>query len=184
MDKINGLSYSFRIVVGIIIFVLLMGNGASTGIGNPVVTIIATVDIKPDTCNKDMSDMKEILAFIEIPNYDVNEIDVSTVKLSTEKGIVMAELSPKKVDDYDHDKIPDIKVTFNMHHVHQIVDMEDKVKLKISGMVSGMKFEGTDEILVMGKEEHHPPPPVPEQSTIVLVSLGLLGMLFFLRRSG
>jgi hypothetical protein len=96
------------------------------------------------------SDSNAITAYIEIPDYDVNKIDVTTVKLGTKKGYVMAELSPTKVGDYDHDKIPDMTVKFDKNDVLQIVDAGDEVRLTISGMVSGIKFEGADEIRVIG----------------------------------
>jgi parallel beta-helix repeat protein len=151
----------------------------------PVIT--ATVDIDPDNLNKDKkNDKKEASVYIEIHGYDVNDIDVSTIKLSTQKGYVMAELSPTEVGDYDYDNIPDRMVKFNMQDVLEIVDIGDQVKLTISGMVSGNKFEGFDQIRVKGKEEPPqpplPPPPVPELPTIVLMGLGLVCLFVLSRR--
>lgn len=144
----------------------------------------AMVDVKPDTLNK-ASQGGTVTAYIEILGYDVNDIDVSTVILSTINGKISAQLSSTEVGDYDSDGIPDLMVKFDKQAVIGIVDIGDHVKLTISGMVSGLKFEGSDEIRVNGKEETPlPPPPVPEQSTIVLVSGGLLGILLVLRRSG
>ena len=145
----------------------------------PASLISATIDVKPDTLNK-TSPGGAVTAYIEIPEYDVNDIDVSKVLLSTNNGNVPAQLSPSEVGDYDNDNIPDRMVTFDKGAVIRIVDVGDKVKLTISGMVSGLKFEGVDEIRVIGEQ---PPPPVPELSTIILVSAGLLGMLLVLRRS-
>lgn len=137
------------------------------------------MDVKPDTLNKaSQSDENTVTAYIEIPGYDVNSIDVSTVTLGTSKGKVTAQLEPTVVGDYDGDGIPDAMVKFDRQAVIEIVDI-GKNTLTVSGTVAGETFEGSDEIRVMNNNE------VPEFPTIALPIATIIGLLFlFQRRKG
>jgi Tol biopolymer transport system component len=111
----------------------------------------ATVDVNPDTLNK-ASKGGTVTAYIEIPGYDINNIDVSTVRLSTNNRTVSAQLTPTSIGDYDSDGIPDRMVKFDRQAVIGIVDVGDVV-VTISGKISGKDFEGTDMIRVIGKQK-------------------------------
>lgn len=114
------------------------------------IAVPATVDIKPDTLNMaSKSNKNAVTAYIEIPGYDVNEIDVSTVTMSTKKGEVSAQLSPTGVGDYDNDGIPDRMVKFDRQAVIAIVDVGE-ANITIRGSVEGVTFEGNDIISVVG----------------------------------
>jgi len=130
------------------------GNSASRSATFNVKPISATVDIKPDTLNKDSkSDKSAVTVYIELPSgFDVNDIDVSTITLSTSKGSIKAQLSPTKVGDYDSDGILDRMVKFSRQAVIPLVDAGEKVKITISGKVAGVAFEGSDEIRVIGSK--------------------------------
>lgn len=79
---------------------------------NLIGIIPAIVDVKPDTLNKaSHGNVVTAYIYIKLSGYDVNEIDVSTVTLSTNNGKVSALLSPTQVGDYDSDGIPDRMVT-------------------------------------------------------------------------
>jgi hypothetical protein len=124
------------------------GNSATKYVTFNLVGIVpAIVDINPDTLNK-ASKGGAVTTYIEITGYDVNDIDVSTVKLRTNKGIVSAQSTPTSVGDYDSDGIPDRMVKFDRQAVIGIVDVGD-VEVTISGKISGKDFEGTDVIRVI-----------------------------------
>ncbi len=112
--------------------------------------IHANTDIKPDTLNKaSHSDENAVAAYIEIPGYDVNNIDVGTITLSTAKGSTSARLSPTEVGDYNSNGVPDLMVKFDRQEVIAIVETGERVKIKISGKVAGAVFEGANEIRVI-----------------------------------
>jgi len=76
--------------------------------------IPATVDIDPDTLNL-KSKGRWITAYIELPEgYDVNDINVSTVRLN---DTIAAEQHPAEVGDHDEDGIPDLMVKFDRRAV-------------------------------------------------------------------
>ncbi len=112
----------------------------------------ATVDVKPDTLNiASKSDKNAVTVYIEVSCYDVNNIDMSTVTLSTEKGSVPAQLSPTEVGDYDSDGIPDRMVKFDRQAVIAIVNVGEKVKVNIQGKIGDAVFAGSDEIRVIAR---------------------------------
>ncbi len=95
------------------------------------------------------SDKNAVIVYIEIPGYDINTIDVSTVTLNTTNGSVPAQLSPIEIGDYDSDGIPDLMVKFERQAVIGIVDVGDNIKITISGEVGGIIFNGSDKIRVI-----------------------------------
>lgn len=111
-------------------------------LGAPVVP--ATVDIDPDTANlKSMG--KWITAYIRVPeDYDVNDVDISTVKLN---GEIPAELHPTEIGDYDADGIADLMVKFKRQNLMAILSVGEAT-LTITGEVNGFYFEGSDTIRV------------------------------------
>lgn len=142
--------------------------------------ISATVDIDPDTLNlKDKEDHNEkeckherddekcengdhkevhegrwITAYIELPEgYDVNDINVSTVRLN---DTIAAEQHPAEVGDHDEDGIPDLMVKFDRRAVIYIIsgNATGEVELTVTGnLYSGISFRGSDTIRVIKKEE-------------------------------
>jgi len=106
----------------------------------------ATVDIAPDVLNL-KSKGKWITVYIEFPqNYDLADINVSTIKLN---DTVSAELKPASIGDYDDDGILDLMVKFDRGEVTSILEAGDYVEVKISGELNdGTKFNGTDYITV------------------------------------
>jgi hypothetical protein len=139
--------------------------------------IPATVDVKPDTLNKaSQSDENTVTAYIEIPGYDVNAIDVSTVILGTNNGNVPAQLSPTVVDDFDSDGIPDIMVKFDRQAVIGIVDIGN-VEVTVSGEIGGDEFNGSDKMVVINEPEQ-----IPEFLTIALPMLSVVEILLIFGR--
>jgi len=105
--------------------------------------IVAMVDMEPDTL-RSKGKGKKITAYIELPEgYDVNDIDISTIRLN---DAVSAELKPTKIRDYDQDGIPDLMVKFNLVPIVNLLSLGD-VELTITGTLNdGILFEGTDAI--------------------------------------
>lgn len=126
--------------------------------------IPATIDIDPDTLNL-KSQGEWVTAYIELPgSCDVNEIDVSTVKLITPFGeeVSVDSSAPATVGDYDSNGIPDLMVKFDRATVVEYsgtvdtVDdgtgIDEDVEFTIKGeLTGGTPFEGRDTVRVIKK---------------------------------
>ena len=108
--------------------------------------LLATVDFEPDHLNL-KSKGKWVTCYIELPKgYDVADIVVGTVILN---GKVYAESRPTKVEDHDHDGIPDLMVKFSRSDVERVLKPGDYVVITIGGALKdGTCFEGSDTIRV------------------------------------
>ena len=113
-------------------------------------SLLAEVDINPDVLNL-TSKGNWITSYIELPEgYAAENIDVSTVTL---EGIIPAELSPIQVGDHDYDGIPDLMVKFDRQVlIGYLEGATGEVTLTLTGDVDGNSFEGSDTIIVIGKE--------------------------------
>lgn len=108
----------------------------------------AAIEIDPDTLNLN-SKGKWITCHIELPEgYDVEDIDVSTIKLNDQ---VPAESHPTGVGDCDNDGVTDLMVKFNRAAVQQILQAGDEVEITVTGELNGETFEGSDTIRVIDK---------------------------------
>jgi hypothetical protein len=88
-----------------------------------------------------------VTVYIELPEgYDVEDIDVSTVKLN---DTVPALAHPTEVGDYDSDGVPDLMVKFNRSDVIDILEVGEEITVTIVGEVAGIAFEGSDTIRVI-----------------------------------
>jgi len=109
--------------------------------------IPATIDIYPETLNTWSLFGKWITAYIELPEgYDVNDIDISSVKLN---GEVLAESHPTKIGDYDKDGIPDLMVKFYRANVVRSILRRGEDGVTIRGMLIGNSFKGSETIRVI-----------------------------------
>ena len=113
-------------------------------------SLLAEVDINPDVLNP-KSKGNWITSYIELPEgYAAENIDVSTVTL---EGIISAESSPTQVGDHDDDGIPDLMVKFDRQVlIGYLGGATGEVTLTLTGDVDGKPFEGSDTIIVIGKE--------------------------------
>jgi hypothetical protein len=111
--------------------------------------IQATINIDPDTLNLN-SKGKWITCYIELPgDYDVEDIDVSTIKLNDE---VPAESRPTGIGDCDDDGIAELMVKFDRSAVQEILEAGDEVEITVTGELNDdTKFEGSDTIRVINK---------------------------------
>jgi hypothetical protein len=111
--------------------------------------IEAMVDIDPDTLNLN-SKGKWITCYIELPEgYDVDDIDVSTIKLNDQ---VPAESHPTGIGDEDDDGVPDLMVKFDREAVQEILQAGDEVEITVTGELEDeTPFEGSDTIRVIDK---------------------------------
>jgi hypothetical protein len=109
----------------------------------------AGVDIDPDTLNLN-SKGKWITCYIELPgDYDVEDIDVSTIKLNDQ---VPAQSRPTGIGDCDDDGITELMVKFDRSAVQGILEAGNEVEITVSGeLEDDMKFEGSDTIRVIDK---------------------------------
>ena len=112
-------------------------------------TVPAAIDIDPDTLNLN-SKGKWITCYIELPEgYDVEDIDVSTIKLNDQ---IPAESHPTGIGDNDNDGIPDLMVKFDRAAVQQMLQTGNEVEITVTGeLTDGTLFEGTDTIRVIDK---------------------------------
>jgi len=122
------------------------------GIASAQVTpdeIQATIDIDPDTLNLN-SKGKWITCYIELPgDYDVEDIDVKTIKLNDQ---VPAESRPTGIGDCDDDGIVELMVKFDRSAVQEILEAGDEVEVTVTGELNDdTKFEGSDAIRVIDK---------------------------------
>ena len=122
--------------------------GIAEVLQNPDV-IQATIDIDPDTLNLN-SKGKWITCYIELPgDYDVEDIDVRTIKLNDE---VPAESRPTGIGDCDDDGIAELMVKFDSSAVQEILEAGDEVEITVTGELNDdTKFEGSDTIRVINK---------------------------------
>jgi len=113
--------------------------------------IQAVIDIDPDTLNL-KSKGKWITCYIELPgDYDVEDIDVSTIKLNDE---VPAESRPTGIGDCDDDGIAELMVKFDRSAVQEILQEGNEVEITVTGELNdGIQFEGSDAIRVIDKGE-------------------------------
>jgi hypothetical protein len=118
---------------------------------SPLPTILGTIDIDPDTLNL-KSKGKWINGYIELPpGYDVNDIDISTVKISEIDGVTVdipAESHPTEIGDYDGDGVPDLMVKFDRSDVQDACSPGTATITVTGELTDGTVFEGQDTIQV------------------------------------
>ena len=104
--------------------------------------IEATIEFNPDTLNQ-KSKGKWVTVYITIEGYDLNDIDVDTVKLN---GVLdLAVDSPTEVSD---DGI--LMVKFDREAVIEKLEPGEEVEISVSGELGdGTPFEGTNIISVI-----------------------------------
>ncbi|MHA1991945.1 MAG: Lcl C-terminal domain-containing protein [Candidatus Hodarchaeales archaeon] len=109
--------------------------------------IPATIDFDPNTLNLKNNGFF-VTVYLELsPEYDLNEIDVSSITLN---DVVYAELKPYTIGDYDNDGIPDLSIKFLGSDVISILEIGEEVEITIKGTFGeNMFFEGTDIIRVI-----------------------------------
>jgi len=108
----------------------------------------ATVDLKPETLNRN-SQGKWVTVFIGLPEgYDVNDIDIESVCLD---GLFRADSSPTGIDDHDGDGRPDLMVKFDREDLIELLGQNgENVLITICGdLLDGQRFEGTCTIRVI-----------------------------------
>lgn len=103
--------------------------------------VVASIDLKPDTLNL-KSKGKWITCYIELPeDYDVEDIDMSTIELSYGEGSVLAAWGNIQ-DDV-------LMVKFDRSDVQDMLDPGDDIEIMVSGeLIDSTPFEGTDTIRV------------------------------------
>ncbi len=111
------------------------------------VLIPSTIDINPDTLNKN-SNGKWITSYIELAeDFNPAEINSESILLN---NLISPENHPVNVGDYDNDGIQDLMVKFDRQSLIDILETGDNIEVKITGeMVDGMRFEGIDTIKVI-----------------------------------
>jgi len=138
-------------------------QGSPSGYDEPEVDAIAgvsvisaNVDVDPDTLHLGPPGGlgNWITAYIELPlGYDVNNIDVSSIRLAGNIQIDPTATAPQ-VGNYDGDNLPDLMVKFDKPTVVTYINglniiIPGQVTLKITGALNdGTLFEGTDTITV------------------------------------
>lgn len=120
--------------------------------------VAVTIDIKPESLQK-TSQGQSVTVYIELPSgYDVSNIDIDSIRLCHATGSVARDGAPgakPQVGDYDHDGIPDLKVTFGRAEVISLVKgvaTPSTVTFTVIGMVGKEGFSGTDIVKLVGPE--------------------------------
>lgn len=106
--------------------------------------ITATIDIKPDIL-KTKSSGKWITASIEIPGYELADIDVSTIKMSGISAVPGFAI----ITDRDSDGVPDLNVRFLRQTLVENVLKPGINTVEVTGFIGTKSFAGTDTILVI-----------------------------------
>lgn len=125
------------------------------------ISIPATIDVDPDTLNLKSNGLW-ITAFIElIEGYNVNEIDLMSITLLLEGTPFSIDSgAPYEVGDHDTDGIPDLMVKFDRQLIIDLLQETDfetepgeqlLVEFRITGVVNGVSFEGSDWIRILKK---------------------------------
>ena len=83
--------------------------------------------------------------------FNVNQIDVSTVRLEVAGNKVYAQTMPTSVGNYDSDGIPDGMVKFDRQQVISAIGGESGyIQMTITGqLTNGYKFAGDDTVKVI-----------------------------------
>ncbi len=102
----------------------------------------ANVEIAPHVINLNGSG-KYITAYIEIPGFAPDEIDVSSILLNGSVGVAAG--APTAIDDGNGNTIPDLMVKFNRADVVPLLVPGDNT-LTVSGLVGTQCFEGSAEV--------------------------------------
>lgn len=113
----------------------------------------ATVDVDPDTLNK-ASNGKWVTAYIELPNRNVTDINISTVEL---EGVPAVD-DPKygfvkdpEIKDRDGDGRDELMVKFPRDEVAERLETGDEVPVTVTGTVDDSTFSATDTIRVIDR---------------------------------
>ncbi|NIO37116.1 hypothetical protein GTO27_05370, partial [Candidatus Bathyarchaeota archaeon] len=127
-------------------YVIDVDNQDNYPLVEPWGVVDATVDIYPDTLNTWSLFGRFITAYIELPEgYNVDNIDVSTVRLNDE---VQAKSHPTKIGDYDKDGIPDLMVKFDRTDVVRSILRKGENTVVVTGLFTGKSFQGSETINV------------------------------------
>jgi hypothetical protein len=119
----------------------------------PPPALNATITFEHDTLNlKSKGDW--VTAYVELPEgYDVNNIDVSKIKLNE---TIPAETEPVAVGDYDNDGIPDLAVRFSrtllVGYLISKGIASGNVTLTITGLSVLVKMEHTQPVVTVAFE--------------------------------
>ncbi|MBI4321465.1 MAG: PKD domain-containing protein [Chloroflexi bacterium] len=124
------------------------------------VRIGSTVDCDPNTLNLgSRSDRNAVTCYVEFPNvYDVNLVNVSTVRLTVLGTAIPAQLAPTSVGDYDLDGIRDRMVKFDRQLVISALGTTTgNITFTVSGQLTdGRWFVGSDVTRVIAQGQAKP----------------------------
>ena len=136
------------------VFVVDTGNRRIQKFGS--LKISAVIDINPNVFNL-KSKGNYITCYIELDiesEYDVYDID-QTLDIFLD-SIVPAEASPREIADSDGNGILDLMVKFDRQAIYEDIVLPDEVELFVTGsLIDGLKFEGSDIILVKDVGKDH-----------------------------
>lgn len=121
---------------------------------NPIADIIASLEINPETLNRNSSG-HDVTANIEFDNgIDIYQLYWNTVALIV-NGHTMVPVRPKdiKVSDYNLNGISDLTIKFDRQEVLDSIG-EGNVEVSITGLVDNKFFQDSDMIRVIGPPTH------------------------------
>lgn len=109
------------------------------------VIIAAAVDIKPDILNlKSGGGENSIIVYIEFPfGYDVNLVDVASVKINVNGTAINVQANPTSMGDYN--SVQDVMVKFDRRQVIAAIGAARDLTIQLSGsLTNGRTFEGSE----------------------------------------
>lgn len=113
--------------------------------------IEGVIDIDPNTLNL-KSKGKWVTCYLEQEGYDVNDIDISTVKITDIDGVLVdisAENKPTGIGDEDEDGIPDLMIKFDRTMLMDALDPGDVEITVVWELTDMTEFQGQDTIRVI-----------------------------------
>ncbi|MCX6012790.1 MAG: hypothetical protein NTV30_05155 [Chloroflexi bacterium] len=116
------------------------------------VVMASKVNIDPNTLNlKSKGGSNSFTVYIELPaGYNVNQINVSTVRLNVNGILIAAQLTPTSVGDYDGDGILEVMVKFDRQQIiTALAGKTGDITMIVTGQLKdGRRFNGSDTIKV------------------------------------
>jgi hypothetical protein len=111
----------------------------------PPIVLPATVDLDPNVINLE-SRAPMVTAYIEVPDFDLVSIDLSSVRLA---GSVPAESKFAVVGDHDQDGIPDLAVKFGRSALDPLLAIGVNELAVTGSLTTGEVFRGVDVVRVV-----------------------------------
>ena len=133
---------------------LVNNNGTSTVsvLLNQAPERTVSLDVVPRVMNL-KSHGRWITAFIEPTDFDVAEINPSSIRL---EGIAPVGQKVTTITDHDRDGLPDLELKFSLSALAPLLSVGDQTLRVTGSLVTGESFGGSDHVRVIDPPGTHP----------------------------